>query len=300
MTLISTIRTFSITFALAVCLFYSRQELSNISSNKSSEERPPLYLPKVEAVNLFTLGYQKPVADIFWFLTLNYFGEQYQKKASMPWFSNMCDIVSTLDAKAQHVYEFCGTLLSWIAKDPEGSNLILNKGIKADPTYWKLPYLRGFNEWYFLEDYSSAKESFKLASTLPGAPVIIASLAAKINSISGSPQESIDLLLDSIKNNNDAVARKALEGKLKEAYVTRDIELLKSILSKYIKETGRLPTSWDEMVSAHYLKIPPRDPNNEIYVFDNNFQGIKSKQLGEGLTFKGKTAKTGMFKGEDW
>ena len=296
--MVSTFRTFSIGFLLALCLIYSRQQLTYPSINL--DQRPPLYLPRIEAVNLFTLGYQKPVADIFWFLTLNYFGEQYQKKASMPWFSNMCDIVSSLDPKARHVYEFCGTLLSWIAKDPESSNKILNKGIHADPTYWKLPYLRGFNEWYFLEDYNKAKKSFKLASSLPDAPLIITSLAAKISSSHGTPQESIDFLTSSLKNTNDAIAKKALEEKLKEAYVTRDIELLKNIISKYTKEKGIAPSSWEQLVNTHYLKHPPKDPDSEIYLIENNGLAVKSRKYGEGLTFKGKTARTGIFKGEDW
>jgi hypothetical protein len=295
--LASSFSKFLIFIVLSISLNYSKNNLRDLSLVHDSGKRPPLYLPEIDAVKLFTLGNQKPVADLFWFLTLNYFGEHYQKKDAMPWFAHMCELVISLDPKARHVYEFCGTLLSWIAKDPESSNKILNKGIEVDPTYWKYRYLKGFNEWYFLEDFSSAKETFRITSSLPHCPPVISGLTAKLISSHGSPAESIDFLRESIKSGTDQTAKKALQEKLKEAYVSRDIALLKDIVKKFETDYKRLPKSWRELVDMHYLKEEPIDPNKEIYILEPE---ISSKSLGEGLVFKGKTAKTGMFKNEGW
>lgn len=210
----------------------------------------------------------------------------------------MCDLVTSLDSRASHVYEFCGTLLSWIAKEPESSNKILNKGILADPTNWKLYYLKGFNQWYFLEDFKNAKETLKISSSLKGAPPMIANLAAKISSSYGSPEEAINFLSESIKSNKDPIAENALGRKLKEAYVARDILILNKLLGKFYAENSQKPRSWEDLINAHYLKRLPKDPLGDIYEFNQETLETKSKTLNLGLVFRGKTARTGIFKNE--
>ena len=111
----------------------------------------PLYLPDARYIRLITLGFDNFVSDILWFQTVNYFGKQYLGGKDYRWLDSMCTLVTTLNANAMHVYDFCGTLLAWMAKDATASNRILTRGIESHPNHWRFRYLRGFNKWYFFE-----------------------------------------------------------------------------------------------------------------------------------------------------
>ena len=238
---------------LSSFLFYSsfvcRSHLRIAADSIKLEERPPIYLPRVEAVKLVSLGYNKAFSNIFWFTTLNYFGTKFKAKESMPWFSHMCEVVTSLDPKAKHVFEFCGTLLSWIGRDVDSSNKILTSGILEDPTYWKYFYLRGFNNWYFKEDFVKAREDMETASRLPNAPTALAGLASSIISSNQSPEAAISFLKNSINMTKDVLAKEALEAKLKLAIVRKDIISLN-------KNSDNQTTI--------------KDPWGEYYKYDNN------------------------------
>ena len=250
----------------------------------------PLYLPKKSAVKSVTLGYEHFVSTVLWFSTLNYFGEKFIKKDSMPWFNHMCDLVTDLDPKARHVYEFCGTLLSWIAKEPENSNIIMTKAIKDDPNYWRYYYLRGFNNWYFLNDLSLAKSDFEAASQKPDAPSFLVSMASRLMVHEGDEESAIAFLKASYVRTSDPSAKQAIAEKLNLAVVARDIRILKEAVQVYKNQHANYPKSLQDLIDLKLIKEIPTDPFGEAYVFDVALGTIRSTKGGEGLAFKGKTA----------
>ena len=152
-----------------------RTSLSRFSV--SAPEQEPLYLPAIEKVKLVTLGFDNLASDLLWFNTINYFGKQIQAHKDFRWLSHMCSLVTDLDPKAVHVFEFCSTMLSWVAKQPKESEQLLSKAIDKKPEYWRYLSLRGFTRWYSLEDKTSALADLSQASKLPEAPHSLASIA---------------------------------------------------------------------------------------------------------------------------
>jgi hypothetical protein len=177
----------------------------------------PLYLPESKYVKLVTLGFDNAASDLIWFQTINYFGKQYKANSDFKWLYLMCDLVSSLDARQKHVYEFCGTLLSWMAKQPELSNQILTKGIAAMPQWWRLYYLRSFNNWYFLENMEVAQADLSHASRLPEAPLFLTKIASRMMIAGNNPQLAVDYLRDLIRNTRDKNVASALTERLKLA-----------------------------------------------------------------------------------
>jgi tetratricopeptide (TPR) repeat protein len=261
----------------------------------SSRDDVPIYLPTDKYVRTVTFGFDQLASDIIWFQAINYFGKQLEQDENIPWFRNMCDLVTMLDKKAQHAYEFCSTLLSWVAKDPKSSAKLLSRAIVNNPDYWRNYYLRGFTSWYFLERKDLALKDFKKAAALPGAPEFVTSMASRLMVSENGPQAAIKFLKDVISRTTEEHARKALIEKLKLAYVSRDIRLIKKKVDLFEQKVSRKAKSLEELIEADIFIYVPKDPYGEPYYLNEKGQ-VLSRQGKKGLEFFGKTAKTGLAK----
>jgi hypothetical protein len=290
-------------FPLSFAVSASRNIFKSIQNENSmllDREVVPLYLPKLEAVKSITLGYEQFASTILWFTTVHYFGSQFEAKKSMPWFGHMCELVTELDPRARHVFEFCGTLLSWIAREPKRCINLLTRGIENDPEHWRYYYLRGFTYWYFLEDMERAKNDLVYASKIKDAPLFLSSLAARLISTHDDIGNAISFLKASIENTEDPNAKAALEERLQLAYVSNDIRRLMRLIENYEGVYQKKPESLLRLVEEGYLSAVPFDPFGEAYLYDFDSGEIFSNQGRKGLYFAGKTAKTGFAKKEGW
>lgn len=256
-----------------------------------------LYLPEAKYVRLVTFGFEKLAADIFWFKAINYFGKQISQRKSIPLFSHMCDLVTDLNPTGRHYYDFCSSLISWIAKEPKKSVKLLNRAIAFEPGYWRYYYLRGFNYWYFLENNQKAKINFLIGSKLPDAPAFMTNLATRLIASEEDPSQAISFLQNMIENTNDEKAKLALIENQKLAIISRDLKYLSQAMNKYESLTGLKLLSLQELVDKKLIAYIPKDPYGEPYYLNENYEML-SKQGGKGLKFHGKTAKTGLAKYE--
>lgn len=201
---------------------------SNSSSHKGREV---LYLPNGQALEVISLGYRHFLADVLWFNTVSYFGKHYKSDRDYAWLYHMCDLVTSLDPKARHVYQFASNMLSWEAKLPDKSVLILDKAVSNFPDDWFFYYLRGFNYMYFLKDFVAAKADFVMAARKPGAPVVAARLAAKLAIDQDNPDFVKQFLRDMINSTPDENARRALFQRLREIEEKKDLKLPEKLLN---------------------------------------------------------------------
>lgn len=278
----------------------SKEKLRNFDKTNSElfSDAPPLYLPETKYVKLITLGFNNFASDILWFNTLNYFGKRYQAGRDYKWLANNCNLVTTLNPNAFDAIEFCASLLSWSAKEPETSNKILASAIKNHPQVWRFRYLRGFNYWYFLENREKAREDLLAASTLPDAPPFLASLASRLLASDQDPEVAVSFLQNVIRNTKDQTAKEALTEKLKLAFVSLDIKMLAKLLDLYQQRNGSKADSLQALVDGGYIKAIPKDPFGGSYFIDESGQ-VKTTSGKTGLTFSGKTAKTGIYSQEN-
>ncbi|MCC6221542.1 MAG: hypothetical protein IT291_09920 [Deltaproteobacteria bacterium] len=283
----------------AVCSLSSRNALAaSKASETAKRERPPLYLPEARYVKLVTLGFNNMASDLLWFNTINYFGKQYRGNKDYRWLAHMCDLVTSLNVQATHAVEFCATLLSWVVKEPERSNELLTRAIMHHEHLWRLHYLKGFNYWYFLEQKDKAKEEFTIASKLPDAPPFLASLASRLMVMVDSPDAAIAFLNDLIENTEDKVAKEALTEKLNLAIISRDIKFLETAKKRFEEREKKRLETLEELVTANIITRVPTEPLTGEYYIDETTGEILSSSSRKGLTFAGKTAKTGAFQNE--
>ena len=277
-------------------VYLSRNEYRKHAMSTATAEHAPLYLPHAHYVRLVTLGYDTFFSKLLWFNTINYFGKQFASTQDYRWLASMCDVVTVLDPRANHAVEFCGTLLAWVAKEPRKSVELLTRAIEADPTRWRYRYLRGFNNWYFMERLDLAREDFLKASELPGAPAFLSTMASRLVADEHGPTLARQFLQEMISKTSDPAAKKALKRKLKAAKLSERMYSIERAADEFRKAEGRDPTSIEEILEKGHLKAIPADPYNGKFFLDNG--EVKTTSNRKGLQFAGKTAKTGIFKDE--
>ena len=233
-----------------------------------SSEAEVLYLPDKRAVELLSFGYRNALADYLWFKTISYFGKHYERDRDYQWMAHMCDLVTELNPLADHVYLFCGSMLSWEAKNYKGAVQILSKAIEANPANWIYYYYRGFNYMYFLNDNEKARDDFIAAAKLPNAHPLVQRLAAKKISMLNNPETAIEFLTDMVKKTEDPKARDALIEKLKELRRKNDIALLTKGVEMFTEREGRRPNSLKDLIDAGIVTALPPSPSGAPYSYN--------------------------------
>lgn len=185
------------------------------SANKAGTNEV-LYLPNGRGLEFISFGYRNALSHTLWFNTISYFGKHYKGDRDYKYLNHMCNLVTELNQKMLHVYEFCSLMLAWEANFPQESIKILDKAINAYPEDWKFPYLRGMTYMIFLKDIDAAKNDFIASSRLPNTHPVVIRLAAKNISMTDRKESAIEFLEEMIKSSKQESERDALIRKLEE------------------------------------------------------------------------------------
>ena len=156
----------------------------------------------------------------------------------------------------------------------------------------------GFTYWYFLERKDLALVELEKASHLPDVPPFVTAMASRLMVAEEDPQTAVSFLNDMIRNAKDDYARNALKEKLRMARISLDISNIKKAISVYETKTGNKVTDLKQLTQANIIRGKLEDPYGGSYFLDPKSGEIKTTSGKKGLSFAGKTAKTGLVKKE--
>lgn len=239
-----------------------------ILERDKDQRRELLYLPSGKSLEMLSFGYKNALADYLWFHAISYFGKHINTDRNLPWLYHFCDLVTTLNPRALHVYEFGSTMLSWELEQSEQSVQLLTKAISHFPHNWKLFYLRGFTYMYFLKRPEEAKRDFVHAATLPDVPSFVVTLAAKQALQVDQPEDVIPLLQSHLAQVREKEGRAHLEKRLNEAFIKRDIKVLRMGVDIYREKFGGFPRSLGELFEKNIVQGELRPPAGGVYALD--------------------------------
>lgn len=279
----------------ALGVFWSREALRAEVAHVEIQDRAPLYLPNEQYVRLATMGFDNFASDLLWFNTINYFGKQLRGNRDYQWLSNMCNLVTSLDPRKSHVYEFCANMLAWEAKDFTKSIEILDRAVAAEPNTWRFLYIRGFNYWYFFQDTDKAVADLQAAANMKDAPPFLASLVSRLFIHKDSPETAVTFLQNAVRNASDESAKKVLLDRLKRAILARDLKVLQDQIDRFAQQKGAPAKNLHDLVEAGLLRFVPEEPFGGKYELDPSSGKAISTSGEEPLKFYGKTKDTGIF-----
>ena len=245
-----------------------------------------IYAPPARFLDLVSLGYRHALASVLWFRTIDYFGRHYRSDRVYPWLAEMCERVTDLDPRAEHVYRFGGLILPWEANQIDAGIALLEKGARNLPDSWQMHYLLGFSYYFFRDDLEHASQSLRAALATPDAPPFLAGLLTVIEAAHRGPDEALQFLQAAYASAQLPEMREMLRQQMDELRFARDLGQLQRLVDTYRQQTGRLPADWGELVALGWLRGRPIDPFGDPYVIDpvsgrvGSQSGRQPKKLG--------------------
>jgi hypothetical protein len=246
-----------------------RSEVEKVRGKEVTLEEV-LYMPSSKAVKRLSLGYSSLVADIYWTRAVQYFGDKMNKRSTRyDLLYPLLDITTDLDPHMIVAYEFGSVFLSQPppegAGQPEKAVALVEKGIRENPSYWRLYFTLGFIHYLDRRDYKAASEAFLKGSEVPGALPWMKVMAARMAEHGDDRSTAIYLWKAVYDTSADPVVKDAAVKHLTSLHAEADIEQLEQKVKIYRERTGVLPSTWLDMVRAGVLPGIPQDPNGDEY-----------------------------------
>ncbi len=236
------------------------------------QERDELVLRSGKLVKAMSLEYAPLMADIYWTRVVQYYGDKRAKhdpNFELLW--PLLDVTTTLDPTLLVAYRFGSTFLSEPsprgAGRPELGIELLERGIKANPEYWRFYEDLGFIYYFELKDYAKASAAFAEGSKNPDAQIWMKIMAARIAAEGESLSTSVFLWNEVYQTAKDPQVKENALTHLQLLGAEQDCKQLDALADEFQKRTGRRPTRVTELLQAGLLPRVPLDPAGFPYVF---------------------------------
>jgi len=215
-------------------------------------------------------GYSGLLAAIYWTRAVQYYGRHRLAHATeFSLLGPMLDITTTLDPHLLIAYRFGSLFLA--GKPPEGAGdpqraiHLLQRGIVANPDYWRLWEDLGFIYYWDIHDYAHAARAFQTGSERPGALPWMRVLAASVASAGGELQSSRFLWAEIARTAENDQMRHSAEAHLAALDTLEALRKLDGLLDQFRESAGHGAHSLQDLAGAGYLRGVPLDPSGEPF-----------------------------------
>jgi tetratricopeptide (TPR) repeat protein len=244
------------------------QQVDRVRTGATLQE--VLYISSPKAVKRLSLGYTSLIADIYWTRAVQYFGGKvHAGDRHYELLGPLLEITTALDPKLLVAYEYGSNFLG--ASPPLGAGLpdqaikLIQVGIQNNPDRWHLYYDLGFVYYLELRDYKAAEKAFEAGSHLPNAHPFMKVMAGNMAQHAGEYEMARLLWTATYESAAEQLIRANAVAHLRAIQVDEDVIALGEIVAHYGNETGRLPRSFSDLISAGLLRAVPADPLGHAY-----------------------------------
>lgn len=228
-----------------------------------------LYVPSGTMLKRMSLGYSGLLADIYWTRAVQYFGNRhYHRAARYDLLAPLLDITTEIDPHLLVAYQFGSIFLS--QPPPEGSGqpekaiALVERGIRENPTEWRLYYNLGWIE-FDRKNYTQASRDFDQAANVKGAPPSMSVLAAAVAQRGGDVQTARFLWTQLYNTTTDEMIRANARKRLQSIEVDEEVASLEAALQSYRQTAGRYPDSLSQL-AAWGWHGPIHDPEGWAFL----------------------------------
>lgn len=266
-----------ITIVASICLLVSLSA-SVLVLRRVDRIRPQgtledvLYISSPKILKRASLGYDGLLADIYWTRAVQYFGSRHHNYAtSYSLLAPLLEITTTLDPHLLPAYQFGASFLAPAPPDSAGQPgraiQLMEYGIQNNPNEWRLYYDLGFVYYMDVKDYAKASEAFARGTKVPGAHPFLKVLAAQMAQHAGEFDTARMLWTATYETSQDSQIRQNAIEHLRALKVDEDVTNLQAAVTRFGNRTGRLPSSFSELMAAEGLRGMPVDPDGKPYRF---------------------------------
>lgn len=268
-----------------IIVLFSASVMSQLIIDKRSQvlNSKYIFLPDVDVVSRFTLGFDKFIADVYWLRCVQYAGEKKYTGNGLTWMYRSLDLITTLDNKFETAYLFGGIILASENEFVDESISILKKGMKNLPDRWRFPFYIGFNYFFFLQQFELAADYIIKASEISGAPPYLPFLATRLLAEANKPDTALVFLEKMYNQSQDPVMRQKIEDRMKRVILEKDLLNLERAVGEYRAIFGKTPESLNDLAKQGLIKKKPVEPYGGYYYVDRTTGEVRSSKIKERL-----------------
>ena len=185
-----------------------------ITREVNAAGNPRVFVPSPRFFEKLAPSFRTTIADAYWLGVVQYYGEHVDGDGRLDSLPAMLDVVTKLSPHFIEPYLF-STFALVDAGEPQMAYDVLERGFKANPRDWRLPFQLGFMAYTYGPKETKARAAakwFAVAGKLPGSPPFVPRLAANMLA-RGGEREKAALMWGQIYTQGDKYARaKAVVG----------------------------------------------------------------------------------------
>ena len=229
-----------------------------------------LYVASPKLVRRASLGFGGLMACIYWTRVVQYFGHRHHsRELTYNQLAPLLEITTTLDPQLFPAYQFGASFLAPAppngAGQPERAVRLMQYGIQHNPDNWHLYYDLGFIYYTELKDFQKAGEVFAQGSKVPDAHPFLKVLAATMAEHAEDFTTARLLWSAAYQSSNETNIRENALEHLRSIQVDEDVTNLQNVVTRFVQQNGRVPTSLWELVNFEGLRGVPLDPDGNPY-----------------------------------
>jgi tetratricopeptide (TPR) repeat protein len=251
------------------------QESIDVGRGMLHQEKDDLVLRSGPMLKAMSLEYAPLLADLYWTRVVQYYGDKHERhdeNLELLW--PLLDVTTTLDPNLLVAYRFGSMFLSEPrprgAGRPDLAIELINRGIQANPDYWRFYEDLGFIYYFELKDYQKASMAFLQGSKNPASLVWMKILAAKVLEQGDNPETSAFMWNEIYSSTTDPQMKENAATHLQLLRVDEDCKQLNQIAEEFEKRTGHRAATAHDLVSGGFIPRTPVDPLGFPYVLDGD------------------------------
>ena len=270
---LSRLRTILILIVIAglLSLYPIQHSIDQQLGSPETQREELTFLPASTTLARLSGGYSGLLAAIYWTRAVQYYGRHRLANArDYALLGTLLKITTDLDPHLLIAYRFGSLFLAGRlpegAGDPQQAIYLLQRGIVANPEYWRLWQDLGFIYYWDMKDYAHAARAFETGSKQPGAFSWMRVLAASVAAKGGDVQTSRILWTEIARTAENDSIRRSAEVHLTALDAEEALRRLNSLLDYYKQKQGNDAHSLQDLVAAGYLRAIPLDPSGEPFI----------------------------------
>ncbi len=226
-----------------------------------------IYVPTGKYLKFASFGNSAMMADIIYLWAIQFYSN-YNIQDRYDYLEHIFSIISELDPRYLDPYEVGALIAIFEAKDVPLALKILDLGLENNPGEWIFPFQAGHYAQMFLKDFNIARDYYKKTMKIEGAPsqteILAANAAFKMMDYETAWQSWQEIY----QTATDERIKKIAANHLYNVWASRDIELIKKNLARYLEKFGRHPLTLEQLVREGFLGSVPRDMDEKDYIYD--------------------------------
>jgi hypothetical protein len=271
----------------ALGTLWNRGTFDPRAERKRQSEVGIAVLPRPEVMKLAALGFRSFLADWYWILGLNYFGDGRNEQTAFAQLAGYLDLAVALDPEFHSVYLYGGAALPWNRGDKwvniESAASLLERGIQHFPDDWRLRFQLAYCYSAYLKRFKEAGDQLAAAARTPGAPPYLASLATRMYVTTGDVEGAQLMAATLVASVPDPKVRSLMEQRVKELRTLAEIKRLEAAVKSFVETKGVRPRHLDDLVEAKLIDRLPREPLGGQFLYDPETGEVNSSVLHDRL-----------------